>query len=107
MTSTAPVLHGPRGAGPHLATTLPLERWVRRRVGLVWGLLFLNVLTFAPGLSVIPVPGTVGILVTQGSLPLAIVAALSVNRKIVVRPNVFMCLVTLLALEAVITCYQA
>ena len=80
---------------------------MRHRVELAWGLLFINVLTFAPHQSVIPIPNTVGKLITQGSLPLAIVVALTVNRRIIVRPNVFLCLLSLLVVEAIVTSLQA
>jgi hypothetical protein len=83
------------------------ERWVRGRVQLAWGLLVLNVLTFVPHQSVIPMPSSVGKVITQGSLSLALLVALSVNRKIVIRPNVFLCLVSLLAIEAILTLLQA
>jgi hypothetical protein len=83
------------------------ERWVQRRVELAWGLLFINVLTFLSHQSVFPIPNTVGKLITQGSLPLAIVVALSVNRKVIVRPNLFLCLVGLLVVEAIVTSLQA
>jgi hypothetical protein len=83
------------------------ERSVQRRVGLAWGLLFLNVLTFDPHQSVFPIPNTLGKLITQGSLPLAIVMALTVNRKVIVRPNLFLCLVGLLIFDAIVTSLQA
>ena len=50
---------------------------------------------------------TVGKLITQGSLPLAIVVALTVNRRVIVRPNVFLCLLSLLVVEAIVTSLQA
>jgi hypothetical protein len=83
------------------------DRRVRRRVGLAWGLLFLNVLTFAPHQSVLPIPSSVGKVITQGALPLAIITALTVNRRVIVRPNVFLCLVGLLVIEAIITSLRA
>ena len=83
------------------------ERWAVRKVGTAWGLLFLNVLTFAPGLSVLPMPGAVGKLITQGSLPVALLVALTANRRVVLRPSVFLCLVSLLAIEAILTCLNA
>jgi hypothetical protein len=97
---------------PRLSTRLLVsaeadERRVERRVGLAWGLLFLNVLTFAPGISAIPIPGSVGKLITQASLPAAIFVALTINRRVIVRPNAFLCLVSLLAIGAVITVLQA
>jgi len=99
------VLAPPRpGRGSRALTR---ERWVDGRVGLAWSLLVLNVLTFVPEQSVLPIPSAVGKAITQGALPLAIVAALSVNRKIVVRPNLFLCLVSLLVIEAIVTALQA
>jgi len=88
------------------------ERRVRRRVSLAWGLLVLNALTFYPrtwsGLPLaVPIPTTVGKIITQGALPAALLVALSVNRRIAIRPNVFLCLVSLLAIEAVMTGIQA
>jgi hypothetical protein len=82
------------------------ERWVERRVSWVWSLLILNALTFFPGVDVIPIPGSVGKVVTQGALPLALLIALTVNRKLVIRPNVFLCIVSLLVVDAVVTSFQ-
>ena len=118
MRDSTVVLHPRRGvrslipADSRAATELLVparsrERWVRRRVELAWGLLFINVLTFEPHQSVFPIPNTVGKLITQGSLPLAIVVALTVNRKIIVRPNLFLCLLGLLVVEAIVTSLQA
>ena len=83
------------------------ERWVRRRVGITWGLLFLNVLTFSVGGSIFPIPGLLGKSITQGALPLALLMALTVNRKFMVRPSVFLCLVGLLVIEALVTSLYA
>jgi hypothetical protein len=78
-----------------------------RKVGTVWGLLFLNVLTFAPGASVLHIPSSVGKVITQGALPVALLVALTANRRLVLRPSVFLCLVSLLAIEAIVTCLNA
>ncbi len=83
------------------------ERRVASRVGLAWGLLVLNVLTFTPGTSALPIPGAVGKLITQASLPVALFLVLTVNRRCLVRPNVFLCLVSLLLVDAIVTCLQA
>ena len=77
------------------------ERRLKRRVGLIWGLLVLNVLSFSTGVSVIPIPGSVGKVITQGALTLAVLLALMQNPRGKFRPNVFLLLVTLLALETV------
>lgn len=83
-----------------------LEHSVRVRVGIAWGLLFFNTLTFFPGTSFLPIPGTVGKAIAQGSLPAALLVILTINRRGVVRPNVFLCLVSLLLLDTVLTALQ-
>jgi hypothetical protein len=90
-----------------LASAQTDERRVERRVGLAWGLLFLNVLTFAPGTSVLPIPNTVGKLITQASLPLALYVALTINRRLLVRPNVFLCLVGLIVIDTIVNCLES
>lgn len=78
------------------------ERSLRRRVSAAWGLLYLNTLVFVPG-SIVHIPSFVGKGLTQGALPLAILVLLTINPKVRVRPNVFLCLVSLLVVDAVIT----
>ena len=92
------------GRGVPLPDAEARERLVRRRVGIVWGLLVLNVVGYT-GLLV-HVPGAFGKAITQGALPVAILLALTINRRVVVRPNVFLCLAFLLAVEAVVTALQ-
>jgi hypothetical protein len=87
----------PSQAGEHL------ERSVRHRVGIAWGLLLFNTLTFFPHASVLPIPGTVGKAVAQASLPAALLVILTINRKAIVRPNVFLCLVSLLVVGTILT----
>jgi hypothetical protein len=84
------------------------DRSLRRRVALAWGLLFLNVLTFYKGTwnglpLVVPIPSVVGKLMTQGSLPAGLLVAWSVNRRMLIRPNVFLSLLTLLLVESFIS----
>jgi hypothetical protein len=64
-------------------------------------LLYLNVATWYGG-SLIKVPNTVGKGVVQAALPAALFLAISANRKLTVRPNFYMCLVSLLAIESTI-----
>jgi hypothetical protein len=78
------------------------QRSIRRRINAAWGLLYLNTLTFIPG-GLVPLPSRIGQALTQGALLLAILVALTVNPKIKVRPNVFLCLVCMLAVDTVIT----
>ena len=80
------------------------ERSIRRRIAIVWGLLVLNALTYYG--SVLPVPAAVGKLIQQGALLAAFLLALTVNRRVVVRPNVFLCLASLLVLVALVTTLQ-
>ena len=100
----------PRRGVPRLRRGVPLptfapasERSVRRRVGIVWGLLVLNAMTFYGSVFI---PSAAGKAITQGALPAALIIALTVNRKVVVRPNVFLSLMSLLAVEAIITTLQ-
>lgn len=64
----------------------------------------MNALTYYG--SAIHIPSAVGKLITQGALTASLLVALSVNRRVVVRPNVFLCLVSLLVIEAIITTLQ-
>ena len=100
MTSSA-VAFRPGHQDRLLRPTETQERWVRRRVGLVWGLLVLNVLTFYG--SVLPIPTILGKAIAQGALPVALFVALTLNRRLILRPNIFLCLVSLLVVEAVLT----
>jgi hypothetical protein len=63
----------------------------------VWAALFLNVLAFSELPTLIPVPGTVGQMITQGALIVAFMLALLANPRGIVRPNVFLVLLTALA----------
>jgi hypothetical protein len=88
------------------------ERWIRRRVGLAWALLTLNVLTYysatwsgAP--LVIPMPSILGKLITQGAMPVAFLIALTVNRRLLVYPSFYLCVLTLLCVIAFMVMLQA
>ena len=83
MSSLVPVFL-PRRGRVLLEPVEARERWVRRRVGLAWGLLILNILTFYSGMTVEPIPTIVGKAITQGALPAALLVAVSVNRRLVI-----------------------
>jgi hypothetical protein len=87
-----------------LARAEARERSVRRRVGITWGLLVFNSLTYYS--SITHLPTAVGKSLAQAALPVALVLALSVNRRVIVRPNVFLCLVSLLIVGALVTTLQ-
>lgn len=77
---------------------------VRKRVGIVWALLFFNALTFYPGISFVHIPSIVGKGIAQAALPAAVLVALTLNRKLLFRPNVLLCLMGLLVFGALIDC---
>ena len=99
MTSPATLIRPRRGILP---TVPPLtrERLRQRRLYLAWALIFLNALTWYPGYSFLHLPAQVGKGIAQAALPAALLCALSMNRRVVIRPNVFLCLVTLIVLGA-------
>jgi hypothetical protein len=105
MNSTATVLRPRRVI---LLTSPPVtnERLIRRRLYLTWFLLYFNTLTFFPGVSFLHIPGTIGKGIAQAALPVAMLCALSLNRKVLVRPNVFLCLVTVVVLGTVMAALQ-
>jgi hypothetical protein len=88
------------------------DRSARRLVKATWFLLVLNVMTFYPKTwsgepLVIPIPSALGKLVTQGALPVALLLALTVNRRKLIRPSMFLGLYGLLIVEVAFTALQA
>jgi O-Antigen ligase len=70
-----------------------------RRIGLIWGLLFLDALG-SSGAPLVPIPHRITQLVTQGALALAVLLALTVNTRLRIRLNWFLGLYTLLAVTS-------
>src|SRR5215217_1861164 len=93
MSTLAPTANRAAAVGASAKTML-------RGPGLVWAALFLNVLAFLDLPTLIPLPMTVGQMVTQGSLILAFVLALMANPRGIIRPNIFLVLLSLLAVVA-------
>ncbi len=88
------------------------DRWVRRRVGIAWALLTVNVLTYysatwsgAP--LVIPIPSPVGRIITQGAMPAALLLAMTVNRRLLIYPSFYLCILTLLVVIAFMVMVEA
>src|SRR5690349_22317268 len=104
MSSSVSALRRHRGATP-LDPAEARDRSIRRRIYAAWGLLYLNTLTFIPG-GILHLPSHVGKGIAQGALPVAILVTLTVNPRVRLRPNVFLCLVSLLVVDTVITCTQ-
>jgi len=67
---------------------------------LVWAALFLNVLTFSTLPTAVPIPVSIGQLATQGALVLALLLALAANPGGVLRPSLFLVLLTMLGTVA-------
>ena len=105
MTSSVTALRRHPGA-VRLDPAETRDRSVRRRVNAAWGLLYLNTMTFVGGVSLLHIPSKFGKGIAQGALPLAILILLTVNPRIKLRPNVFLCLVSLLVVDTVITSVQ-
>ncbi|HEX6522220.1 MAG TPA: hypothetical protein VF070_19770 [Streptosporangiaceae bacterium] len=103
MTSSVVAFRSPRWITAK-STAHARERSVRRRVTIAWALLVLDTLGYTGAL--VHIPSAFGKIITQGALPVAIVVALTVNRKLVIRPSVFLTLVALLVIEAVVTSLQ-
>ncbi len=73
-----------------------------RRMGLIWTLLMINVLGLLLNDGMIlPIPKIAGQVVTMGSLAIAFGLALVLNPRIRIRPNVYLVLLSLLAILAV------
>jgi hypothetical protein len=82
-----------------------LERSVRRRLGTAWALLFFNTMTYT-GAAVLPIPSKLGKIGPQAMLPVAILILLSINPKMKIRPNLFLCFLCLLCLDALVSAAQ-
>ncbi len=94
-------------AGP--ALLVRLRRWaparheaaVPRLLVAVWAALFVNAFGFGAGVGLLfPIPDVLGKLVTQGALLLALMLALALNPRVVLRPNLCLVLLTSLGVLA-------
>ena len=100
MTAPARLARPPGPAGAHPLRTDATQ--VPRFVLASWLALFVNVLAPGGNPTVIPIPRPLLQVVAQGSLVLAVGFALLANRRLVVRPNLFMMLLTTLALTSLV-----
>src|SRR5690349_21345739 len=80
---------GPAVAGPLLSGPLP-----------AWAALYINVLTFVGTGFLFLIPQSIGQLITQAMVLVALVLALLANPGMVVRPNIFLTLLTAMAVLA-------
>jgi len=66
-----------------------------------WAALFVNVLGWADSATLLPIQHTAGHTIAQAALPLAVLFALVANRTLVVRPQLFLVLLLVMAVVAV------
>lgn len=103
MTLGTAALRTPRPApfGPRRDDALRSrpER-VPRLVLLAWGALLFNVLTPGGSGAVIPLPSGAAQALAQGALLVALLLALCANRRLVVRPTLFLVLLSVMAVAA-------
>jgi hypothetical protein len=67
-----------------------------------WAALFVNVLTPSGNATVVPIPHSFEQVIAQGSLIVAVLLALLVNPRMVIRPTVFLVLLTVMAVMALV-----
>lgn len=84
------------------ATTALSEASLLRRMSWIWGLLFLNVLPYSATSALVPLPSSVGKVITQGALAVALLLAALLNRRMLLRPNVFLFLMTVLCVTTML-----
>jgi len=85
----------------------PNERSMRRRVGWVWGLLFFNVMTYTAGsTNLIPLPHQMGKALPEIALGAALILIVTTNKRLVVRPNILLLLLTATCLFAAIMSFR-
>jgi len=85
----------------------PNERSMRRRVGWVWGLLFFNVMTYMAGsTNLIPLPHQIGKALPEIALGTALILILTTNKRLLVRPNILLLLLTAMCLFAAIMSFR-
>lgn len=81
------------------------ERSIRSRIRIAYWLLCFNTLTYVAGFTVVPIPGKVGKGIAQAALPIALLILLTINPKLKFRPNVYLCLLSLLVVDAAVTAF--
>lgn len=85
----------------------PNERSMRRRIGWVWGLLFFNVMTYAAGpTNLIPLPHQAGKALPELALGVGLLLVLTANKRLLVRPNILLILLTAMCLFAAIMSFR-
>jgi hypothetical protein len=102
MRAIRPAAPGMHRAGADTDDPAVRDSFLRRRIGVIWGLLLANAMPWI-ATSVLPVPQTVSKVLLAGALALALLLALRLNPGLVIRPNVLLSLATLLGVISVMT----
>ena len=85
----------------------PTERSMRRRVGWVWGLMVFTVMTYSAGpANLIPLPHQFGKALPELALAAALILILTANKRLLVRPNIYLILLTVMCLIAAIMSFR-
>jgi hypothetical protein len=100
MTTTVPARLRPAAPGSAPRPFRTDATRIPRLVLATWAALFVNVLSPAGNPTVVPIPKPLLQAVAQGSLILALLLALLVNRRLVIRPNALLVLLTVLAIAS-------
>jgi hypothetical protein len=74
-----------------------------KALGLAWGFLAVNTLGFTGVTMIIPFPRSVGQIITMGMLLTALVIALLANRRVHVRPNAYLVMLTLILIVSTVS----
>lgn len=90
-------------ARPLAEPDFPGQRGVSWVIGLIWGLLVINTLGSLGVDTIVPIPRRLLQVITMGSLCVAFVLALLLNRKLRIRPNAFLLLLSLLAVVSFVS----
>lgn len=94
------------GSAPVPSTTVSSvatpDRWIRRRVGTIWFLLLFNVLGTGDTVSILPIPTQIRQVMTAAALALAVLLALSLNRRGRMQFSIVMGLSTALVVVAIV-----
>lgn len=82
-----------------------VDRWVQRRIAIIWSLLFFNGIGFIGG-TVIPIPRPLAQIFTMGALALALFLVICLNPGLRIRPNLVLGLATVMAVTATMASLQ-
>lgn len=107
MTLTAPTEELATPTATPAKSDPVVSRSVERRIGIIWGLLFFNGMQWLPIPTVVTIPHRIGQLMTSAALGAAFVLALTINRRLRIRPNALLALYMVLVVVTLMTGLRA